>query len=81
MKTKIALIGAILIMILSACGAAATPMAAVQAPAPAAPAPVVNAYGANTSEQAGAPAGGSTLGSVVSDDNDKRFGKLASQVH
>ncbi len=63
MKTKIALIGAVLIMILSACGAAATPMAAVQAPALAAPAPAVkafNANGATTSEQAGAPAGGRT---------------------
>lgn len=75
MKTKIALIGAVLIMLLSACGAAATQMSsvpAVQAPAPA-PAPVVQAYGssnsATTNEQAGAPAGGTSLGAAKSVDS------------
>jgi hypothetical protein len=58
MKTKFALIFVVLIVILSACGAAAT-QAAQQAPvaAPATAAPAMEAY----ADQAGAPAGGTTL--------------------
>jgi Domain of unknown function (DUF4349) len=72
MKTKIALIGAVLIMILSACAPAATQMSA--APAVQAPAPAVQAYGSSngviTNEQAGAPAGSTTLGGITSKSAD-----------
>jgi hypothetical protein len=68
MKTKIALIGAVLIMILSACGAAATQMSAAPAVQAPAPEPAIQAYGssnsATTNEQAGAPASGVTLSGI-----------------
>jgi hypothetical protein len=86
MKTKIALIGAVLIMILSACGAATTPMSAAPAIQAPAPVPAMKAYGgaangATTSVQSGAPAGGVTLsGSSSSNAADSTVAAQARLV-